>query len=104
TAGGICGFDQAESILQRGHADFIGSARQSLADPDWFRKRRLGEGERVRRCVFTNYCEGLDQQHKQVTCKLWDKAFDDDTPDVPLAADGRRRLLPPRWSPGQRSG
>ncbi|MHC5012484.1 MAG: oxidoreductase, partial [Planctomycetota bacterium] len=55
TAGGICGFDQAESILQRGHADFIGSARQSLADPDWFRKMRLGEGERVRRCVFTNY-------------------------------------------------
>ena len=33
----------------------------------------LGRGAEVRRCDFTNYCEGLDQQHKQVTCKLWDR-------------------------------
>jgi len=32
---------------------------------DWFRKIRLGYGSLVRRCEFTNYCEGLDQQHKQ---------------------------------------
>ena len=35
---------------------------------------RLGSGDEVRRCVFTNYCEGLDQVHKPVTCKLWDHA------------------------------
>ncbi len=93
-AGGIHGFDQAESILARGHADVIASARQSLADPDWFRKVRLGRGEEVRRCVFTNYCEGLDQMHKQVTCKLWDR-LDLDEPDVKLSSDGRRRLTAP---------
>ncbi len=43
-AGGISTFDQAEAILQRGDADLIGAARQSLADPDWFRKLRLGRG------------------------------------------------------------
>ena len=34
--GGICSFTQAEELLRNGTADIIGSARQSLADPDWF--------------------------------------------------------------------
>jgi 2,4-dienoyl-CoA reductase-like NADH-dependent reductase (Old Yellow Enzyme family) len=98
TSGGIGTFEQAEDILDRGEADFIGAARQSLADPDWFRKVRLGYGHLVRRCEFTNYCEGLDQQHKQVTCKLWDRV-DVDAPGVRLARDGKRRLAPPSWTP-----
>ena len=81
---------------QRGEADIVASARQSLADPDWFLKIRLGRGAEVRRCEFTNYCEALDQQHKQVTCKLWDRE-ELDEPDVTLAADGKRRLIAPRW-------
>ena len=96
TSGGIFSFEQAEGILQRGEADFVAAARQSLADPDWFRKVRLGHGDLVRRCEFTNYCEGLDQQHKQVTCKLWDRVAVDE-PGVTLARDGKRRLSPPSW-------
>jgi 2,4-dienoyl-CoA reductase-like NADH-dependent reductase (Old Yellow Enzyme family) len=96
TAGGICEFAQAEAVLQRGDADIIASARQSLADPDWFRKLREGKGDEIRRCEFTNYCEALDQQHKQVTCKLWDRDALD-APDVTLASDGKRRLIAPRW-------
>jgi dimethylglycine catabolism A len=95
-AGGIFSFDQAEGILRRGEADIIGAARQSLADPDWFLKMRLGRGEEIRRCTFTNYCEALDQMHKQVTCKLWDRERLDE-PGVSLSKDGKRRLLPPRW-------
>jgi len=95
TAGGICEFDQAEAVLQRGEADLIASARQSLADPDWFLKLREGRGDEIRRCEFTNYCEALDQQHKQVTCKLWDREALD-APDVTLASDGKRRLIAPR--------
>jgi 2,4-dienoyl-CoA reductase-like NADH-dependent reductase (Old Yellow Enzyme family) len=95
-AGGICEFAQAESVLARGEADFVASARQSLADPDWFLKIREGRGGEIRRCEFTNYCEALDQQHKQVTCKLWDRD-DLDAPDVTLASDGKRRLVAPRW-------
>lgn len=94
--GGISTFEQAEEILRRGDADIMGFARQALADPDWFRKVKLGRGEEVRRCTYTNYCEALDQAHKQVTCKLWDR-IQLDEPDVKLAADGRRRLLPPVW-------
>lgn len=95
-AGGICEFAQAEGVLARGEADIIASARQSLADPDWFLKIREGRGEEIRRCEFTNYCEALDQQHKQVTCKLWDREALD-APDVPLATDGKRRLIAPPW-------
>jgi 2,4-dienoyl-CoA reductase-like NADH-dependent reductase (Old Yellow Enzyme family) len=97
--GGISTFEQAEAILQRGDADLVASARQSLADPDWFRKVRLGQGTLVRRCVFTNYCEGLDQVHKPVTCKLWDHQGLDE-PGLALTADGRRRLVAPPWRPG----
>ncbi|HEX5758736.1 MAG TPA: NADH:flavin oxidoreductase [Thermoanaerobaculia bacterium] len=97
-AGGICGFAQAEEILRRGEADAVAAARQSLADPDWYRKVRLGRGEEVRRCVYSNYCEGLDQKHKQVTCQLWDR-LELDEPGVRLTRDGRRRLTPPTWEP-----
>ena len=89
-SGGISTFEQAEALLAGGAADIIASARQSLADPDWFRKLRLGLGGEVRRCVFTNYCEGLDQVHKPVTCKLWDHL------------DGERRLTAPAWEPTAR--
>ncbi|HEY3064560.1 MAG TPA: NADH:flavin oxidoreductase [Methylomirabilota bacterium] len=99
TSGGIFGFEQAEAILARGEADIVAAARQTLADPDWFRKIRLGYGHLVRRCEFTNYCEGLDQRHKQVTCKLWDRQFDAGDASVPLTGDGKRRLSAPSWEP-----
>ncbi len=94
--GGITTFEQAEAILQRGDADIVGLARQALADPDWFVKVKLGRGDEIRRCTYTNYCEALDQAHRQVTCKLWDRKQLDE-PGIAMAADGRRRLLPPKW-------
>ncbi|MEM7347300.1 MAG: NADH:flavin oxidoreductase [Chloroflexota bacterium] len=95
-AGGIHGFVEAERVLQDGEADIIGAARQSLADPDWFLKMRLGQGDQVRVCVYSNYCEALDTRHKQVTCELWDRE-DKALPNVTLSSDGKRRLLPPPW-------
>ncbi len=95
--GGIHNFEMAEDYLARGVCDIIGAARQSLADPDWFRKIQLGLGSDVRVCEYTNYCEGLDQKHKPVTCQLWDK--------LPSAAgerrtpDRKRRMTAPAWHP-----
>jgi 2,4-dienoyl-CoA reductase-like NADH-dependent reductase (Old Yellow Enzyme family) len=94
TAGGICSFEQAEAILADGQADIVAAARQSLADPDWFLKIEQGRGEEIRRCIFTNYCEGLDQKHKTVTCQLWDREFEADFTG-PCSADGKRRLVAP---------
>ena len=94
--GGISTFEQAEEILRNGQADIVGMARQALADPDWFEKVRLGRGDEVRRCTYTNYCEALDQAHRPVTCKLWDRV-DLDEPGIATVDEGRRRLEPPPW-------
>lgn len=95
-AGGMHHFGQAEAELARGSADIIGFARQALADPDWFRKVRAGRGADVRLCIFTNYCEALDQRHREVTCELWDRERLDD-PGIRRSQDGKRRLIPPDW-------
>jgi 2,4-dienoyl-CoA reductase-like NADH-dependent reductase (Old Yellow Enzyme family) len=94
--GGISTFEQAEEILRLGQADIVGMARQALADPDWFVKVRLGRGSEVRRCTYTNYCEALDQAHRPVTCKLWDRVNLDE-PGIATVDEGRRRLEPPLW-------
>ncbi|MDQ6651418.1 MAG: NADH:flavin oxidoreductase [Acidobacteriota bacterium] len=94
--GGIGTFEQAEAILQQGEADIVGLARQALADPDWFVKVRLGRGDEVRRCTYTNYCEALDQAHRPVTCKLWDRVNLNET-GIATVDEGRRRLLAPDW-------
>jgi len=94
-AGGIHNFQIAENVLQSGVAEIVGAARQSLADPDWFEKIRSGNIKEIRQCEFTNYCEGLDQAHKQVTCKLWDRVNLDE-PGILKSFDNKRRLAAPR--------
>jgi tRNA-dihydrouridine synthase len=90
-AGGIHNFELAERVLSEGIGDVVASARQVLADPDWFTKLETGHADEIRLCEFTNYCEGLDQQHKQVTCQLWDREALN-APGVTLSSDGKRRL------------
>jgi 2,4-dienoyl-CoA reductase-like NADH-dependent reductase (Old Yellow Enzyme family) len=103
-AGGIATFEAAERALADGACDFVASARQTLADPDWFSKLEAGRGAEIRRCKFTNYCEGLDQSHRQVTCQLWDRDFALPDPGAAAGApparssDGRRRLIAPPWA------
>ncbi|MCA8980298.1 MAG: NADH:flavin oxidoreductase [Planctomycetes bacterium] len=99
-AGGIGTFELAEHALANGDCDYVGAARQSLADPDWWRKLREGRGDEVRRCIYTNYCEGLDQKHRQVTCQLWDRdlaAPDPHSDAIAMSHDGKRRLVPAPW-------
>jgi 2,4-dienoyl-CoA reductase-like NADH-dependent reductase (Old Yellow Enzyme family) len=95
-SGGIHNFEQAESCLINEQADIVGFARQALADPDWFRKVLSGQGAQVRLCLYTNYCEALDQRHRQVTCELWDREGLNE-PGVRVSADGKRRLTAPPW-------
>jgi 2,4-dienoyl-CoA reductase-like NADH-dependent reductase (Old Yellow Enzyme family) len=98
-AGGINSFELAEHALRSGACDFVGAARQSLADPDWWAKMESGRGAAIRRCKFTNYCEALDQRHRQVTCQLWDRELDAPMPwpgrELSRSSDGKRRLVAP---------
>jgi hypothetical protein len=57
---------------------------------------RQGRGAEVRLCLYTNYCEALDQRHREVTCELWDR-LNLDEPGLRRSADGKRRLLAPDW-------
>jgi dimethylglycine catabolism A len=93
-SGGLHTFAEAEAALANEQADFVGSARQALADPDWLQKLRRGQSGDIRQCTLSNYCEGLDQMHKTVTCKLWDRRplQDNESRDQ---RDGRA-LLPPK--------
>jgi 2,4-dienoyl-CoA reductase-like NADH-dependent reductase (Old Yellow Enzyme family) len=98
-SGGIHNFEQAEAVLASGQADIVAIARQALADPDWFAKVRMGRGAEVRLCIYTNYCEALDQRHRQVTCELWDREALDE-PGLRRSVDGKRRLIAPQWPGG----
>ena len=93
-AGGINAFERAERLLRNKSGDIVAAARQSLADPDWFKKMREGRGSDISRCIYTNYCEALDNRHMEVTCQLWDRT-ELDAPEVTLSRDGKRRLTPP---------
>ncbi|MCY2959703.1 MAG: NADH:flavin oxidoreductase [Planctomycetota bacterium] len=100
-AGGINSYEMAERALHDGSCDLVAAARQSLADPDWWRKIELGRGADIRRCLYTNYCEALDQRHEQVTCQLWDRDMDASDPGrtgIARSSDGKRRLVPPAWA------
>ncbi len=94
-AGGIHNFEQAEAVLAEGIADIVGSARQSIADPRWWKKLREGRGGSVHQCEYKNYCEGLDQKHKEVSCQLWDRVALDE-PGLGRSRDGKRRLVAPK--------
>jgi 2,4-dienoyl-CoA reductase-like NADH-dependent reductase (Old Yellow Enzyme family) len=93
TTGKIPTPESAEAILQAGDADLIGFARALLADPDWPRKARLGQADRIVRCVYGNVCKSLDENFRQVRCVLWPKEALHAPPDP---GDD----VAPTWPPG----
>ncbi|MEX5631514.1 FAD-dependent oxidoreductase [Parafrankia sp. FMc2] len=48
--------DLAEAVLQRGQADFVGMARQLIADSQWVAKAAAGRPNDIRPCVGANHC------------------------------------------------
>lgn len=48
--------EQAEKQLQDGTQDFVGSARNFIADPYWANKIKDGKEKEIRRCICCLYC------------------------------------------------
>ena len=71
TTGKISTPEMAEEILATGKADLVGFARALLADPDFPRKARQGQSDKIVRCIYGNVCKQLDEKFKKVTCTLW---------------------------------
>ncbi|HRA77204.1 MAG TPA: NADH:flavin oxidoreductase [Burkholderiaceae bacterium] len=63
----------AEAVLAAGKVDMVAIARGLLADPDWVKKVRLGQLDRIVKCDYCNVCKQLDGSHMPVTCFLWPK-------------------------------
>ena len=97
--GGVHNFEFAEQMLADGVCDIVGSARQTLADPDWFLKTKLGLGDSVRVCEFTNYCEGPRPEAQDRDLPALGQARLDDAAGATRTADGKRRLTAPDWKP-----
>ena len=69
-----CRLPQSSAVpfnRRRGAVDIVGIARGLLADPDWPKKTRAGERDRVIRCDYCNVCKHLDGTHTRVICSLW---------------------------------
>lgn len=62
----------ADEAIRRGDADLVAFGRQSIADPDFLRKAREGEFDRIRFCMACNQgcIERLSYEMKSVACVL----------------------------------
>jgi len=87
----------AERVVADGMADIVGIARGLLADPDWPKKVKKGETDRIVSCDYCNVCKALDGTHKTVICALWPQGSiqapdDDPTVQAPKWADPDKSL------------
>ena len=70
-AGKLANPDHAKRMVAEGKLDLVAIARGLLADPDWPKKVRGGEEEKIVHCSYCNVCKQLDGDHKEVVCFLW---------------------------------
>jgi len=92
TTGKISDPLDVERLLASGAVDIIGVARGLLADPDWPKKVRHGERDRIVRCDYCNVCKHLDGTHSRVICALWPQgSLQAPADDLTVAA--------PEWGP-----
>lgn len=60
----------SEWALHSGKTDFIALAKQALAEPEWPKKLRAGQADRVRRCLYCCECHRNMHQGKLLTCAV----------------------------------
>jgi len=62
--------EMGEDILKNNEADFIAIGRQTIADPDYPKKLRLGKPETIRRCLRCNECLGEVMRSCGISCAV----------------------------------
>ncbi len=64
----------AESLIEDGKLDFIGSARTFFADPEWAVKAKEGREDEIRKCISCLYCMetlmAADQSPIPMSCAI----------------------------------
>lgn len=82
----------AESLLEEGVSDFVGLARQSLADPYWCKKAMAGEEDLIHHCISCLYCADCESKFKVVSCAVNPKTGRE-SELAPLKIDGQGRQV-----------
>lgn len=60
-AGSVQTPEYGEEILENGQADFVGTARQLFADPDWPKKALRGKRDEIKPCIRCMECVNNDR-------------------------------------------
>lgn len=85
---------QAEGILARDEADFVGLGRPLVTDPAWPLKAQSGREAEIRYCVSCNTCWGTIIEGKPLACDNNPRVAQPDEVDWwPAPASTRRRLV-----------
>ena len=68
----VCGIspEMGEEILEKNEADFIAIGRQTIADPDYGNKLKVGKPETIRRCLRCNECLGEVMSSRGISCAV----------------------------------
>lgn len=68
----VCGLspEMGERILEKNEADFIAIGRQTIADPDYVNKLKVGKPETIRRCLRCNECLGEVMSSRGISCAI----------------------------------
>ncbi len=84
----------AESVLEAGHADLVGMARATIADPTFVNKARLGFDALIRPCIGANDC--IDRRTVEVIefgCSANPHAGREHVGALPITASPKRILV-----------
>ncbi|MEW9124756.1 MAG: FAD-dependent oxidoreductase [Thermotaleaceae bacterium] len=90
--------EYAEQILVEGKVDFVGSARQFFADPQWGNKAQQGKEKSIRKCISCLYCmESLmmsDMNQMPMACAInYEGGRETQFGDELLKKDGNNRVV-----------
>ncbi len=86
---------EADSIIERGDADFVGLGRALVCDPAWLTKAARGRAHDIRYCVSCNTCwDTIVTQHKPIACDNNPRVAKTDEVDWwPPRASARKRIV-----------
>jgi 2-enoate reductase len=85
--------DLAESILERGKADFIALGRPLLADPDFAAKARRGQSGEIRPCIGCHECFTRLMGRKAISCAVNPQCADEERLAIRPAAVKKRVMV-----------
>lgn len=84
--------DYAQRMVEKGYMDFVGSARNYVADPEWANKVAEGRTDQLRRCISCLRCIQGIVAGESISCSVNPLCGREDSA-AQIAVDGEGRLV-----------